>query len=86
MFGTPARSGTRSAVRVGVRLAFAAPFLYFIAQYIWINDTTHGLVPALVSGVIEGLLNTLSMAIKHPLQSSVYLVVTTLLWRWAWRH
>jgi hypothetical protein len=75
-----------TAIRVGVLLAFAAPFLYFAGQYVWINHTTSGLIPAVLIGVIQGVLDTVTLAISDPIRSLIYFIVVSLVWRWARRR
>jgi hypothetical protein len=80
------RTRVTTALRAGVLFAMAAPFLYFIVQYLWTYRTTHGLLPALATGLVVGTVDTLAATLEHPVQGIVYLLLTTALTRWVWRR
>ncbi|ADG76384.1 hypothetical protein Cfla_3512 [Cellulomonas flavigena DSM 20109] len=62
-------AGLRSAVRVGAFLALAAPVLWFVVQYMWINRGTDGLLVALVLAALDSAAVSLLELVDDPVRA-----------------
>ena len=78
-----ARRGRLGAARAGVALALVAPLLWFVAVWFLRGGTKEGLLPALVDGVLRGVLDLLVHALGHPLQALLYVLVVAAASRFA---
>lgn len=87
--GVPAfrqSAGRMAAARAGVAAVFVAPILWFAVEYFLNHHTAHGLLPALMLGMVYGGLDFITYLLDDPGRAVVYLVVTTLAWRFAFRR
>ncbi len=78
------RTGRLAAVRVGVLLAFALPSMWFVVSYWWSNRTFDGIAMAYLMGVLDSAVWIAVRAIHEPIATLVFVVVTSVLWRFAW--
>ena len=84
--GTDAYTQTMSrikAARAGVAIVLIAPVLWSIVAYLLRGGSTADLGPAIVSAIIDGVLDLMDYALVNPINAVLYVVVLTAAARFA---
>lgn len=69
------RTERLNAARAGVALALVAPPAYFSLSWFLHGGSRGGLLAALVSGLLQGVLDLLAFGLGHPVSALLYLLV-----------
>jgi len=78
------RRGSRlAAARFGVAVALLAPLAWFAGSWLAHGGSASGLAVALASGALQAVVDLLAYALAHPLSVIVYLIVISLVTRFA---
>lgn len=68
-------------LRAACVIALVAPFAIFVIAYVWTYHTLDGLLPALVSGLVQSALLFLEAVLTYPVQGLVFIAISLVIWR-----
>ncbi len=77
------RTSRLATARLATAVALSLPILQFVATYLWENRSFGGIVPAFVMAALYGAEDSLLATLHEPRRGVAYLVVVTLLYRFA---
>ncbi|GAA4758946.1 hypothetical protein GCM10023217_34310 [Gordonia alkaliphila] len=80
------RASRTGLIRLGVVLALVAPTVYFVASYWWSTGSLDGIVSEFVLAAFDTVDYLIGAMIANPVRTLVFLVVSTVLGRWAFRR
>lgn len=79
------RQSRLNAARAALALFLAWPVISWIVQYLWINKSFSGMVPAFAAGVLQSFGDWITLLVTNPFHTVIYLAFLTILGKLAWR-
>lgn len=74
-----------NAARAALALFLAWPVISWVIQYVWINKSFSGMIPAFAVGVLQSIGDWITLLVTSPLHTVIYLVFLAILGKLAWR-